>query len=69
MGWDLLKNSTRVLMLFTPEDIQIDDIVKDIQEIDVIKNVHHVHVWQLNENEIHLEAHIDFTEDITLSKI
>jgi cobalt-zinc-cadmium efflux system protein len=44
MGWDLLKNSTRVLMLFTPKDIQIDDIVKDIQEIDVIKNVHHVHV-------------------------
>ena len=68
MGWDLLKNSTRVLMLFTPEDIQIDDIVKGIQEIDVIKNVHHVHVWQLNENEIHLEAHIDFTEDISLSK-
>jgi cobalt-zinc-cadmium efflux system protein len=55
-------------MLFTPEDIQIDDIVKGIQEIDVIKNVHHVHVWQLNENEIHLEAHIDFTEDISLSK-
>jgi len=68
MGWNLLKNSTGVLMLFTPEDIQIDDIVKDIQEIDVIKNMHHVHVWQLNENEIHLEAHIDFTEDITLSK-
>ena len=66
--YDLLKNSTGVLMLFTPEDIQIDDIVKDIQEIDVIKNMHHVHVWQLNENEIHLEAHIDFTEDITLSK-
>jgi cobalt-zinc-cadmium efflux system protein len=27
-----------------------------------------VHVWQLNEDEIHLEAHIDFTEDISLSK-
>jgi len=30
--------------------------------------VHHVHVWQLNEEEIHLEAHIDFHEDITLSQ-
>jgi cobalt-zinc-cadmium efflux system protein len=30
--------------------------------------VHHVHVWQLNEEEIHMEAHIDFNEDITLSQ-
>ena len=33
-----------------------------------IKNVHHVHIWQLNEDEIHLEAHIDFNNDITLSE-
>ena len=68
MGWDLLKDSTRVLMLFTPEELPVKEIVKDIQGIDLIKNVHHVHVWQLNEAEIHLEAHIDFTEDIRLSK-
>jgi cobalt-zinc-cadmium efflux system protein len=30
--------------------------------------VHHVHVWQLNEEETHLEAHIDFNEDISLSQ-
>lgn len=68
MGWDLLKNSTKVLLLFTPKDILVTNIVKDIQDIDLVKNVHHVHVWQLNENEIHLEAHIDFTEDIPLSQ-
>ena len=68
MGWSLLKNSTKVLLLFTPQDITIPSIVADIQEIDLVKNVHHVHVWQLNEDEIHLEAHIDFTKDISLSK-
>jgi len=68
MGWDLLKNSTKVLLLFTPKDLPIPAIVEDIQQIDFVKNVHHVHVWQLNEDEIHLEAHIDFTEDISLSK-
>ena len=30
--------------------------------------MHHVHIWQLNEEEIHLEAHIDFNEDISLSE-
>ena len=68
MGFDLLKNSTKVLMLFTPDTIPIKQIVEEINGFDSIKNVHHVHVWQLNEEEIHLEAHIDFNEDITLSQ-
>ncbi|WP_299114933.1 cation diffusion facilitator family transporter [uncultured Winogradskyella sp.] len=68
MGWNLLKDSFKVLMLFTPKSTSVNAIVEDIQTIDVIKNVHHVHIWQLNEDEIHLEAHIDFNEDITLSE-
>ncbi|WP_223550011.1 cation diffusion facilitator family transporter [Aestuariivivens sp. NBU2969] len=68
MGFDLLKDSTKVLMLFTPATIPIKQIVKEINAFESIKNVHHVHVWQLNEEEIHLEAHIDFNEDITLSQ-
>lgn len=68
MGYDLLKASTRVLMLFTPETIEVQKIVEAISQIPRIKNVHHVHIWQLNEDEVHLEAHIDFTEDINLSE-
>ncbi|MGC6431210.1 MAG: cation diffusion facilitator family transporter [Jejuia sp.] len=68
MGWDLLKNSTKVLMLFTPDNIPIQTIVNEINAIEAVKNTHHVHVWQLNEDEIHLEAHIDFHKDITLSE-
>lgn len=68
MGWSLLKNSFKVLMLFTPEATSVDVIVRDLQALDKVKNVHHVHIWQLNEDEIHLEAHIDFTEDILLSE-
>lgn len=68
MGWDLLKNSTKVLMLFTPSELPLEAIVKKICEIPEIANVHHVHVWQLNEDETHLEAHIDFNKDILLSQ-
>ena len=68
MGFDLLKDSTKVLMLFTPDTIPIKKIVKEINGFKSIKSIHHVHVWQLNEDEIHLEAHIDFSEDITLSQ-
>ena len=68
MGFDLLKDSTKVLMLFTPDTVPIKKIVDEINSFDGIKNVHHVHVWQLNEDEIHLEAHIDFSNNITLSQ-
>ena len=68
VGFDLLKDSFKVLMLFTPEDIQIKAIVKEVQEIEKVKNIHHIHVWQLNEEEIHLEAHVDFYDNILISE-
>lgn len=68
MGYELLKNSTRVLMLFTPASIEVKQIVKAICTLGPIENVHHVHIWQLNEDELHMEAHIDFKEDIALSE-
>ena len=55
-------------MLFTPDHIPVENIVDEINTFKSVKNTHHVHVWQLNEDEIHLEAHIDFYEDITLSE-
>jgi cobalt-zinc-cadmium efflux system protein len=68
MGYDLLKGSTRVLMLFTPKSIEVQRIVEAICSLEPIKNVHHVHIWQLNEDEVHLEAHLDFKRDILLSE-
>jgi len=68
VGFDLLKESFKVLMLFTPNDIQVKEIVSRLNTISEINNTHHVHVWQLNEDEIHLEAHIDFHRDLNLSE-
>jgi cobalt-zinc-cadmium efflux system protein len=68
MGYKLLKESFKVLMLFTPEHLDLAEISKKIQSLDSVKNVHHIHVWQLNEKEIHLEAHLEFTTDISLSQ-
>jgi cobalt-zinc-cadmium efflux system protein len=68
MGYDLLKSSFRVLMLFTPIDIKLEELTSAITTISEIKNAHHIHVWQLNESEIHLEAHLEFYKDISLSQ-
>jgi len=68
VGYDLFKKSLKVLMLFTPDDMDLEKINETLSNIPKIKNVHHIHIWMLNEQEIHLEAHIDFNEDISLSQ-
>jgi len=68
VGYDLLKSATHVLMLFTPSDIALEDIAQGICKLEEVDNVHHVHVWQLNDKEIHLEAHVDFNKDISISE-
>ena len=68
IGYDLLKRSFKVLMLFTPEDLSLEAISEAITKFPEIMNVHHMHVWQLNDKEIHLEAHAAFHEDISISQ-
>ena len=68
VGFDLLKTSTRVLMLFTPRHINIEKVVETVNKLPKVNNLHHVHIWGLNDDEFHLEAHLDFSEDITISE-
>ena len=63
----LLKKSFNVLMLFTPEDIRVEEIVQEVNQFDKVELLHHVHIWQLNEDEIHLEAHLQLENDIKVA--
>lgn len=68
VGFDLLKKSTQMLMLFTPNHIRIEEIVNEVQKISAGGKLHHIHVWHLNDDELHLEAHLDCQEDIKMSE-
>jgi len=67
MSWGIFRSSLRIIMQFTPEEIDIHKIVKEIEVINGVNNVHHVHVWQINEHDLMFEAHIDVTEDVRVS--
>jgi len=67
MSWSIFLDSLKILMLFAPKNLNIEDIQNEILTINEIKNIHHVHVWHLNDKDIHFEAHIEFKEDIKLS--
>ena len=68
VGFDLLKKSTQMLMLFTPVHIDIEEIVQEVHKISGGGKLHHIHVWHLNDDELHLEAHLDCLEDIKMSE-
>ena len=67
VGFALLRDSTKMLMLFTPNHIDIKAIVREVHKIPGVNKLHHIHVWHLNDEELHLEAHLDCKENITLS--
>jgi cobalt-zinc-cadmium efflux system protein len=68
IGYDLLIDSTRILMLFTPSNINIEKIIDEVHKIQGVNKLHHIHVWHLNDHELHLEAHLDCSEDIKMSE-
>ncbi len=68
VGVKLLITSTKMLMLFTPEHIDIKEIVREVHKIPGVNKLHHIHVWHLNDEELHLEAHLDCSADIKMSE-
>lgn len=67
-SWSLFIQSLRVLMQFVPNNIDINEISNEIVDLKLVKNIHHVHVWQLDDKQIHFECHIDLQKDIKVSE-
>jgi cobalt-zinc-cadmium efflux system protein len=68
VSYDLIKSATKMLMLFTPDYINIKELVREVHKIKGVNKLHHIHIWHLNDEELHLEAHLDCSEDIKMSE-
>ncbi len=68
MSWSIFIDSLKILMLFAPKHLEIEAIQNEILAVQEIENIHHVHIWQLNDHDVHFEAHIEFKKDIKLSE-
>ena len=56
----------------TPANLSIETIKKRLETEDGVQNVHHIHLWHLDESRIALEAHVVVTaqnlEDVEILK-
>ena len=58
-AWQILKESTDILMQGSPSHIDLEEIRKSLEQIPGILNIHHVHCWQLLDRQVHFEAHVE----------
>jgi len=54
----MLPNSVNFLMDATPNNISIEDVKTSMSLIKGVEDVHHIHVWNLDEQRVALEAHV-----------
>jgi cobalt-zinc-cadmium efflux system protein len=64
----ILKEAVNILMQSTPQNINVKKIQSKVEAFPEIRSLHHLHVWSLDEKEIHLEAHVELTEDRKISE-
>ena len=66
-SFKILSDAIHVLMEGAPPDISIQKIQSEVEKLERVENIHHVHIWTVGENDVHLEAHIDVA-DMMISK-
>lgn len=68
----LLPKTIHILMEGAPENISLDTVIQEMEMVQGVSNVHHVHLWQLDEHRNALEAHVvinDFNETENIKQL
>lgn len=65
----ILKEAVSILMQSAPENLDIREIGLRVEAHPEINNMHHIHAWMLNDQQIHLEAHLVLDNDLHISQI
>lgn len=57
-GFLILKKCILILMQSVPEHLPVEEVKATIESVDMVENTHHIHLWQLDDKKVFLEAHI-----------
>lgn len=62
-SWGIIRDSLDILLEATPEDVDVDDVMTELQKIDGVKDVHHIHAWSLTSGKNLFMAHVRIGEN------
>jgi len=58
-SYDILGEAIHVLMEGAPADLSLNEIKTAVEKFPEVEDIHHIHVWTVGDNDIHLEAHVN----------
>ncbi|AEF16525.1 MULTISPECIES: cation diffusion facilitator family transporter [Thermoanaerobacterium] len=67
-SFEIINESVSILMQGTPENIDLEIVKREIEKLPNVKNIHHVHVWQTNDDDVHFECHVNLKDDVKVSQ-
>jgi len=57
-SFGMLKETTHILMEGTPHHLDAQDVVRELCRLEHVRDVHHVHIWQIDEARVCFDAHV-----------
>jgi cobalt-zinc-cadmium efflux system protein len=57
-GVVITREASRILTLGAPLDIHVPALAEELRSVEGVTDVHHVHVWELDESQRSFEGHI-----------
>lgn len=63
--WILLRSSLNVLLEGVPEDLDLADVGKEIQNVPGVASLHDLHVWSITSGKASLTVHVVCTSAVT----
>ena len=54
----MMRRSIHILMQGAPADVDANELIAELQSIPGVIEIHHLHVWELDEEQRALEAHV-----------
>lgn len=67
-SFKILNRSINILMQAVPETLSIAELVRSIESFEEVKDVHHVHLWSLDDKTVFFEGHVNLKVDLPVSK-
>lgn len=57
-SWKMFREVINILMQGSPPHLDLENLKKSLEALPGVKNIHHLHVWSLNETEHFAEFHV-----------
>jgi cobalt-zinc-cadmium efflux system protein len=61
-SYDILGEAIHVLMEGAPADLSLNEIKIAVEKFPEVDDIHHIHIWTVGDNDVHLEAHVNVSD-------